>query len=288
MTPWIELYKPRLAALAALSAAAGYLLAARRADPGVLAPLGGCFLLAAGGCALNQLQEFSRDRRMDRTRGRPLPSGRLSAGQVLTGAVIPVAAGTALLLTAGWLPAALGLAALAWYNGLYTPLKRRTAFAAVPGAVVGMAPPAIGWAAAPAAAFGPGLAGLMVFLFLWQIPHFWLLLLLHPEDCRRAGLPSPIDRLGQAGLARVSFSWIAATAAAGLTLPLFGLYRVAFGLPLLLLAAWLVIGATPILRAATPARAVVQRSIYQINLFALATIVLVVVETGILPLVSNF
>ena len=56
MTPWIELYKPRLAGMAALSAAAGYLLATRRADPGVLAPLAGTFLLAAGGCALNQLQ----------------------------------------------------------------------------------------------------------------------------------------------------------------------------------------------------------------------------------------
>jgi len=126
---------------------------------------------------------------------------------------------------AGLKVAGLGLFALIWYNGVYTPLKRRTAFALLPGALCGALPPLMGWAAA-----GGGfadhrvvlLAGLLV---LWQIPHFWLFALRHREDFARAGLPTVFDRLAPAQVGRLARHWILALACATLLLPACGLLR---------------------------------------------------------------
>jgi len=115
------------------------------------------------------------------------------------------------------LPALLGLATAGWYLAVYTPLKRRTPLALPLGAVCGAMPPVIGWCLAggnPADFRVIALAGL---LFIWQIPHFWLLQRRHLEDYRRAGIPLVAVRPGFFGL------WIVALTAAALMLPAFGL-----------------------------------------------------------------
>ncbi len=208
----IALLRPRLSLMVAASALVGYALAPLRegwanAGPTVL----GVLLLTAGCSALNQVQERDLDARMARTRHRPLASGRFSppAGMFFASALL--LAGVALLATTGQaLVVGLGLLAVLWYNGVYTPLKRRTPLALLPGALCGAIAPLIGWCAAgghPADYRIVLLAGTLV---LWQIPHFWSLAQAHREDYLRAGLPSLFTRLAPADLRRLGLLWSAA------------------------------------------------------------------------------
>jgi protoheme IX farnesyltransferase len=92
----------------------------------------------------------------------------------------------------------------------------------VPGAATGMISPAIGWVSAGGGLLDVRLAAICFVFFLWQIPHFWLLLLRHADEYKRAGLPSLIDTLSVAQISHVTFIWIFAASVASLLLPLYG------------------------------------------------------------------
>ena len=198
---YLELAKARLSTLVAVSAGAGCALAAagRLEAVGLVGSILGTGLAAFGANILNQCLEQERDGRMERTRGRPLPSGRIELGQAVRWGLASTAAGLGLLLaTAGTLAAALGLVAALVYVLVYTPLKARTPLATLAGAVCGAIPPLIGWTAG-----GRGLEVgawvLFAVLFLWQIPHSLALAWLYREDYARGGfrlLPS-IDPTGK-------------------------------------------------------------------------------------------
>ncbi len=117
----------------------------------------------------------------------------------------------------------LGLLAVIWYNGIYTPLKRRTPFAALPGALCGALPPLIGWSAAGGSLLAPPALILAATLFLWQIPHTWLLLCHYRQDLRRSGLPDLFERIPTQTLLRINNCWLAALLLCYLLFPLFGL-----------------------------------------------------------------
>ncbi|MFQ5679699.1 MAG: heme o synthase [Gemmatimonadota bacterium] len=188
---YLELTKPRITALVLVTAAAGFYLGSLGAvEWGLLLhTLLGTALVAAGTSAMNQVLEREVDGRMARTRGRPLPAGRLaprSAG-VFAGAL--AAAGVLYLFLAVNLPTAL-LAAAAFlvYDLAYTPLKRIHSLATLVGAIPGALPIAGGWVAARGELGGEAWA-LFGILFFWQLPHFLALAWLLREDYRRAGLP---------------------------------------------------------------------------------------------------
>jgi protoheme IX farnesyltransferase len=198
--PYLELSKIRLTAMVLITAAVGFVLG----SPGPLdyARLGwtilGTGLAAAGASALNQLLEIRRDAMMRRTRGRPLPSGQISALHATLFAVATSLAGVAILNElVNPLTAFLGLANILIYALVYTPLKPRTSLCTLVGAVCGALPPIMGWTAACGEI---GLGGLLLgmILFLWQIPHFLALAWLLRDDYAKAGfrmLPL-IDPLG--------------------------------------------------------------------------------------------
>ena len=239
MTLLTKLFRPRLALLNGVTALGGvFLFPAPVRTATLLAASCGVTLLAMGGSAFNQLLERDLDALMTRTELRPLPQGRLSATTAAIAGSCAILSGLAMLAAAGGLlPTLLGLSALIWYLAVYTPLKRKTALALPIGALCGAFPPLIGWTLAGGA---PGdfriiiLAGV---LFLWQIPHFWLLQERHGADYHRAGIPVVAAGPGLLGL------WFVALAAATLMLPAFGLvdrpsslWYAAFPVPLLLLA----------------------------------------------------
>lgn len=187
---FLELGKPRITFLVVVTAAVGYALGAPVFQAGVfLAVLCGTALVAGGASALNQYAEREADARMLRTRGRPLPAGRVTPAEALSFGLAISAAGLA-LLAAGTSPLtfALGLAALATYVLVYTPLKRVTSLCTVVGAVPGAIPPLMGWTAARGSLDRMAWF-LFAILFLWQLPHFLALAWMYREDYARGGFP---------------------------------------------------------------------------------------------------
>jgi protoheme IX farnesyltransferase len=162
---------------------------------------------------------------MERTQGRPIPSKKLSPSAALKISIGLLLLGSILLYVGAHGSAlGLGLFAVLWYNGVYTPLKRKSAFAAVPGALVGAIPPAIGWISGKGSfSLDPPILAISFFFFIWQVPHFWLLLLNFGSDYEKAGLPSLTRIFSPAQLNRVTFIWILATAVTCMMIPLFGM-----------------------------------------------------------------
>jgi protoheme IX farnesyltransferase len=187
---FLELTKPRITTLVLVTAAVGYAIGAGRGlDPvAFLALLAGTAMVAGGASALNQYAEREADARMERTRRRPLPSGRVSPGEALAFGLAASAAGVLVLATINALTSVLGAAALASYVLLYTPLKRVTSLCTVVGAVPGAIPPLMGWAAASGSLSAGGWA-LFAVLFLWQLPHFLAIGWIYREDYARGGFP---------------------------------------------------------------------------------------------------
>jgi protoheme IX farnesyltransferase len=219
-----ELTKFRITIFVAISATAGYILSFGKLDWGMILPVLGVFILSCGASALNQWQENIPDSKMNRTKYRPIPIGALSkkeAFYISTGLSI---SGLFLIYVSSGLTALiLGLGALIWYNIIYTPLKKITALAVVPGALVGTFAPTIGWVGGGGELLNIQIWIFNLFIFIWQVPHFWLLLLIYDDDYRRADFPTLTDIFTPAQLSKVTFMWIAALAVSCMLIPLFGL-----------------------------------------------------------------
>jgi protoheme IX farnesyltransferase len=154
----------------------------------------GTALSAGGTLALNEYFERDFDARMDRTRNRPLPSGRLRPAEALFFGVVTASTGIAYLgLAINPLAATITGAITVLYLGGYTPMKRCSWLCHLVGGVPGALPPVVGWAAArgtlsaePFVLFG--------IMLLWQLPHSLSIARIYQADYARAGLSLlPID-----------------------------------------------------------------------------------------------
>lgn len=253
MRKYAELTRTRVSAFASMTALTGYVAGSGGLDSGALMAALGVFLLASGASALNQVTEQDTDSLMRRTMLRPLPTGTIRRAKATTLSVLLVLSGLLVLGTAGPVPAALGLLATLIYNGIYTPLKKRTGLAILVGAIAGAMPPAIGWAMVGSGPVSPVLLAICLLLYLWQMPHFWMILMRHREDFMRAGLPTPGRHLSNAQIKRICLTWVAATSAAGLMLPLLGSGTGSAALALMLAATALLL-VTGLLAFSNPAR----------------------------------
>ena len=274
----IELTKPRITIAATLTAAVGYTLARGRIDLNILPILIGGFLLAAGSAALNQVQEAGIDSRVDRTNKRPIPSGRLSNIQGLIIALIILSGGLVILFIAyEGLVAIVGFSAVILYNGIYTPLKKISPYAAIPGALIGAIPPLAGWIAAEGLLIDPRIYYLCFFYFIWQIPHFWLLLLFFSEQYKKNDLPSLFDRFSENRIKRLTFSGIAATSITGILLPSYLILKPQFvSLLLILLGLAVLIRGLSLLKKSNFAKGSYRMRFMDINIYALLTTILII------------
>lgn len=196
-----ELTKPGIAGFVAITAAVSYYVAASgRPDlMPVLHVLGGTGIATGGALALNQWVERDLDARMNRTRTRPIPSGRLAPSSALAFAALLMTLGVGwLAATVGFLPAFLTALSAALYIGAYTPLKRVSYLATLVGAVPGAFPALIGWSAATGGIEAGGML-LFAIYFLWQLPHVLGLAWLLREDYLEVGffLAPPTDPDGR-------------------------------------------------------------------------------------------
>ncbi len=181
------------------------------------------FLLCSGAATLNDYQDRDMDGRLRRTRGRPLAMGEIGSRAALIQALALITAGTlGLLASSGsMLLPVTGLIGVCFYNVIYTPLKRRTTLAIVPGAVCGVLPILIGWMAAGGELASPKLWILVVVLGVWQLPHFWLVVLASREDYRESGIPNMLRVLSVHQLNKLVFVWVTSFAVLTLLLPLY-------------------------------------------------------------------
>jgi protoheme IX farnesyltransferase len=186
----LSLTKPRITLMVVISAGAGFLAASGGAMDGgaLLVASLGIGLVAGGTSALNQVLERDIDALMLRTRGRPLPTGKVTAGAA-TAFSLGLSALGVLVLAAfvNVLTAVLALIALASYVLVYTPLKKVSSLSTIVGAVPGALPILGGWTAA-SGSLDPGGWALFGILFFWQLPHFLALAWMYREDYRLGGL----------------------------------------------------------------------------------------------------
>ena len=216
-----ELGKVRISLPVSLSALTGYVLMTGKIGAEGWWLAAGVFLMSCSSSALNHLQEHKTDALMPRTKNRPVPSGRIKPGTALYIAIAFFATGAAILLT-HFIPAAFLVSALTLisYNAIYTPLKKVTAFAVVPGSLVGALPPYIGWLAAHGSIADSRIFWVALFFFIGQIPHFWLLLLMFGKEYSLAGYPTLHTIFNEQQIKRLSFTWILATIGSALIVAL--------------------------------------------------------------------
>ena len=188
---FVALTKPRLNLLVVATTAGGYYLGA---GPGanVVSLINvtlATALVAGGSAAFNQVMERRVDALMERTRRRPVADGRLLPREsLLFAATLSLVGLLWLALTTTALATVVALVTLLTYVVLYTPLKQRTSFSTVVGAIPGALPPMIGWAAATDTVSREAWV-LFAIIFLWQMPHFLAIAWLFKDDYGRAGFP---------------------------------------------------------------------------------------------------
>ena len=182
-----EITKVRLSISVVFSSVAGYLLGAESIDLGILVmlSLGGYFMVGASN-AFNQIIERDLDALMDRTKNRPVASGRMSVQTAFIIAALFTVAGLTLLYIINQKTALFGAISIFMYVSLYTPLKTKTPLSVFVGAFPGAIPFMLGWVAATNN-FGIEAGTLFMIQFFWQFPHFWAIGWFLYDDYKKGG-----------------------------------------------------------------------------------------------------
>ena len=219
-----SLGKPRLSSLVLFTAGGSmYLAGGSPSLSTVIAGILGTTMVVCSANSLNNYLERETDKLMERTRTRPLPTGRLAPWIAVVYGVILMAIAVPWMLIETT-PLATGLAAIAWaiYVFVYTPLKRRSWLSVVAGGGAGAMPPMIGWTAIRGT-LDAGAVALFAILFFWQLPHTFAIGIFRKEEYAAAGMKIlPIERSD--AVARVHITvWTIAMVASGLWLVALGL-----------------------------------------------------------------
>ena len=206
---FIVLTKFVLSFAVSLSALFAYIMAKGEISTDMFIATFAVLLVAMGVSTLNQVQEYKEDALMQRTKHRPIASGKLSRTTgIIIAAILTMLSLVIIYDLLGMIGVNLFLFAFIWYNLVYTPLKKTSALAVVPGAILGVIPPAIGWLAAGHALGEVEFFALGMYYFIWQIPHYWLLVMLHYGGYKDAGYPTVMRLFGQDSLQRLTFVWL--------------------------------------------------------------------------------
>lgn len=218
----LALIKYRVSLAVSFTTVTGYMVFTGKFDIQIVYLIISIFLLAGGSSAMNECQESKYDALMARTKNRPIPSGKIS---LLNAWIISIAFTLVGLLMLYFIfdatTALLGLINLVWYNIIYTNLKRVSAFAVVPGSMVGAIPALMGWTAAGGYVFDSTIIFIAFFLFIWQIPHFWLLMLKYGKEYEEAGFKTINQAVNAPNLKLIIFAWVLATSFSSIIVPLF-------------------------------------------------------------------
>ncbi len=216
-----EITKMRLALSVVFSSVAGYLLGVETLSWStlLLLAIGGYFMVGASN-AFNQIIERDLDKLMDRTKNRPVPSGRMSVNTAFAIATLFTIAGISVLYSINPKTAMFGAISIFIYVSLYTPLKTKTPLSVFVGAIPGAIPFMLGWVAATND-FGIEPGTLFMVQFFWQFPHFWAIGWFLYDDYKKGGffmLPTGKRDKGTAVQVIIYTIWTVATS----LIPVFG------------------------------------------------------------------
>jgi protoheme IX farnesyltransferase len=226
MKDLLRLTKAEIVLLEAITLTSGYLIGHPLEQAfswgNFWSSLAGTSFLALGSGALNQIQEREEDAAMERTRDRPLPSGRIPLSRAIALVAVLFVAGSIILWSVSGSLLLLGALAVGSYNGLYTLWwKRKLAFAAIPGAIPGAMPILMGFQAAVNDMKDFRGYYLFAILFFWQMPHFWVLALKYSKDYDKGGFPTlPVAKGVEVTRLQITL-WCLAYAGIGLLSTLF-------------------------------------------------------------------
>lgn len=270
---YVELAKIRITIAVTLTCGIGFILADGSLKFEILIPIIGTFILACGSAALNQYQEYQYDIIMGRTKERPIPAGRISPNHGLIFSILLIFIGLYILYDLGSEEQAiLGLGAMFAYNVVYTPMKRKSTFAVFPGAIIGALPPLIGWVAGGGELDSLRIWSLAYFIFFWQIPHFWLLVLIYDEDYRKAGYPTLTESMEKSQLSRITYMWIVGLAVSCLLFPFFRLSSyIATNFLFVVYGAWLM-WKTKILLKENITKVTIRKTFMRVNIYVLVVL----------------
>ena len=209
---YLQIAKVPLCLLVAFSAFFGFALSANHLGWQSWLVFVSVMLLACGGASLNSYQEHRWDRLMQRTSKRPVAAGLVSPEQARRLGQLLAGCGLLLLYISTSQPATVfaGATALILYNFVYTPLKYKSIWAIIPGALCGALPPYIGWLAGGGTLFSPVILGGILLLVIWQIPHFWLVMLSNRHDYRQSPLPNLANMVSEPRLQMLTVLWVGA------------------------------------------------------------------------------
>ena len=213
---FISLTKFVLSFAVSLSALFAYIMAKGEIGTDMFLSTFAVLLVAMGVSTLNQVQEYREDALMERTKHRPIASGKWSPRTGVIIAITLIISSLALIYNIlGMVGVDLFLFSFIWYNIVYTPLKKKSALAVVPGALLGVIPPAVGWLTAGHSLLEVEFYALALFYFVWQVPHFWLLVMLHYGDYDNGGYPTAMRLFGKNSLQKLTFVWLVMTIQTG-------------------------------------------------------------------------
>ncbi|MDE1173025.1 MAG: heme o synthase [Parvibaculaceae bacterium] len=188
---YFELLKPRVMSLVIFTALVGLVLAPGHIHPVIAFTALLCVAVGAGASgALNMWYDADIDAKMERTKGRPIPSGRVTALEAASfGAVLAVGSVVTMGILVNWAAASLLALTIGFYLFIYTMwLKRSTPQNIVIGGAAGAFPPMIGWAAVTGSVSIESIV-LFLIIFMWTPPHFWALSLYRCGDYAKVGVP---------------------------------------------------------------------------------------------------
>lgn len=276
---FLELGKVRITFFVAISTSVGYVLYSKVINQQVVFVALGVFLLAIASSAMNHFQERKSDALMERTKSRPIPSGKITPVYALVFSIAFGIIGSLILFfIAGYIALYLGWLAFFWYNAVYTPLKRKYALAVIPGSLIGAIPPVIGWVSSGGEISDPQIVAFALFFFIWQIPHFWLLLMLHNNDYKQAGFPTLTEVFSNGQLGRITYIWIVALAVSCLLIPLFSISKSYFAISLLMLSSIMLLFKTKNILSTINERKIFRKAFLHLNLFVLIVVTILSIE----------
>lgn len=219
----LVLAKPLVSTAISFTTFAGFAMASREVSPNLFMATLGVLLMASGASALNQVLERKTDALMERTKNRPVASGRVSGSTAALIGTSLLFLGFIVLFTINVWAALLGLFNALWYLAVYTPMKRTSVWALLVGTITGAIPFIIGFLAANSGQPISKALFVSFFLIMWQVPHFLLLVCKYGKEYELAGLASLTKYWEVKTILKVTFLWIVASSIAIVPISLFGI-----------------------------------------------------------------